>query len=328
MNYKESAKILKEIEKADRILLNCHRRPDPDSVGSALALKSVLEDMDKKVKVICPTEVEDGLNFLKNFDSIKTVDFTGFDFEDFDLFITLDSASVDMVTGVKGVSIGPCKLITIDHHASNTHYGDINLVDEDVSSCAELLYFVFEDWGVKKPELYSEELLTGIFGDTGGLRHPNVSSKTFGVAMNLTSHTDKNKIISNLYYNYNLDSLKLVGEFLSGLRKDATGFVWTSIDFETYEKFSNPDKAKEIIADNFSSAAKAVKFGITMLEDRERKLGISFRSRGGFDVSKIAIELGGGGHKAAAGASVEGLSFEEAVEKVLKVARKHAKKNR
>ena len=71
MNYKESTQILKEIKKAKKILVNCHRGPDSDSVGSALAMYGVLEDMGKDVSIVCPDEIPEDLKFLEKSSLIK-----------------------------------------------------------------------------------------------------------------------------------------------------------------------------------------------------------------------------------------------------------------
>jgi len=103
MNYKESKEILAEIKKAETILLNCHRGPDPDSIGSALALYGALKKLGKKVVIICPSdELPRNMKFLKNYGKIlKGVDFAKFDFSKFDLFIVLDSSSWGMVSDLR-----------------------------------------------------------------------------------------------------------------------------------------------------------------------------------------------------------------------------------
>jgi len=85
--------------------------------------------------------------------------------------------------------------------------------------------------------------------------------------------------------------------------------------------------AKEDVANFFAPIVKGTEFGIVMVEVSENVLSVSFRSRTGFDVAKVAAEIGGGGHKAAAGARIEGLPFQEAVNEVLKAARKHVQKD-
>src|SRR3989344_2487838 len=151
MNYKESKQILEEIKKANKILLNCHRGPDPDSIGSALATKYVLENMGKTVGIICPSEgLYDDASYLKDYELIqKNIDFRKFNFNVYDLFITMDSSSWDMVSSDKDIPLASIPIIVIDHHKTNKEFGLINLVDKSVSSVGEMLFLLFQDWEIE-----------------------------------------------------------------------------------------------------------------------------------------------------------------------------------
>lgn len=327
MNYKESVKILSEIKKAKKILVNCHRGPDSDSVGSALAMLQVLKDLGKEATVICPSDTPPNLTFLKGADEIVRVNFTSFDFSPYDLFIILDSSNYSMVTGLKD-SDGPgIRSIVIDHHFSNEKFGDINLVDSEITSTGELLYRLFNDWSVSISEEIAESLLTGIIGDTGTFQYQNVGEITLRAAADLIGKgADKDEIVYNLYRNIEFKEVKMWGKFIESMMIE-DGFTWSAIPLSVYKDFGEYAYAKEDVANLFSPIVKGTEFGIIMIETSESVLSVSFRSRTGFDVSEVAKEVGGGGHKAAAGARIEGLPFQEAVNKVLVAARKHVKKD-
>ena len=327
MNYKESEKILKEIEKAKKILVNCHRGPDADSVGSALALSMALKNMDKDVSVICPSDVPADLNFLNGADQIKRVNFSTFDFSSYDLFLVIDSSTYAMVTGLKDSDKPSIDTIVIDHHISNERFGKINLIDAEITSTGELLYKVFEDWGISPNKEMGECLLTGIIGDTGSFQYQNVGEGTLRIAASLMDlGADKDKIIYNIYRNIDFKEVKMWGKFIESMKIE-DNFVWSAIPLSTYRDFGEYPYAKEDAANLFFPIVKGTDFGIVMVETNDGVLSVSFRSRSGFDVSKIAQEVGGGGHKAAAGARIEGLLFDLAVDKVLTAARKYAKKS-
>lgn len=330
MNYRESANILKEIKKAKRILVNCHRSPDPDSIGSALGLYGVLKQLGKEVETICPSdEISQNLSFLENFDKIKfPVDFSKFDFSKFDLFIVLDSFSWDMVADSKSFTTPKLPVVVIDHHKTNTKYGDINIVDDTVTSVGELLYLVLEDCGVEINRDVATSLLTGIIGDTGVFRYPGTGAKTLMIATKLMEKgADKDEIVFNLYHSAEFELVKFWGEILRNIEIDKKyKFVWSAMPYETYKKIGSLKIGRESSASLFAQIVKDTDFGILMVEQEKQKLSISFRSRTGLDTSQIAKDLGGGGHIYASGTKIEGLPFEKAVEKVLEVARKHAKK--
>ena len=148
MNYQESLKILEEIKKVKKILINCHKNPDPDSVGSALAMTRFVKSLGKEIRVICPTKVNNRLGFIEDFELIEqSVDFNNVNYENYDLFIVLDSSSWDFASKMEGEDLPKIKMINMDHHATNRMFGFINLVDKSLIATAELLYMFFEDCG-------------------------------------------------------------------------------------------------------------------------------------------------------------------------------------
>ena len=329
MNYKESAKILKEIKKAKKILVNCHRGPDPDSVSSALALAKILEAMGREVLIICPSEIPDNLKFLPGSKKIKRIDFSSFKFSEYDLFIAVDSSDYSMVSGSKTMK-QPKEIpfIVIDHHFSNSGFGKVNLIDPGVTSTGELLFKVFEDWNVKLDSEIAQDLLTGIIGDTGVFQYQNVGAGTLEVAANLIRlGAQKDEIVQQIYRNVSFAEIKIWGKIIENMEIDKEHrFVWSTMPITIRSNFVGTDSIKEDAANLFFPVVQDTYFGVIMEERGDSALSASFRSRSGFDVSKIAQDLGGGGHRVAAGAQVEGLSFEEAVEKVLFTCRKYAKR--
>ncbi len=327
MNYKESRQILEEIKKAKKILVSCHKGPDPDSIGSALALYYFLTGIDKEVEMVCLDDVSDYCDFLPSIEDIKRVNYKEFDFSKFDLFIIPDSGSWEMVVGRGSIDLPDLTTIVIDHHKTNKGFGKIDLVDEKTTSTAEILYLIYEDLGIKITPNIAMALLTGIIGDTGVFQYKGVGAKTLDIAKNLMElGADKDEIVFNIYNSYDFNLLKLLGEILLRMEKDKEyKFVWSAIPFDIYNKHSRPISTKEVAAAMFSSIVKETDFGMIMTETKEKSLAISLRSRTDFDVSKIAEALGGGGHKNAAGAIIEEKEYNEAVENALQVARKFAK---
>ena len=329
MNYKESAQILEEIKKAKKILLNCHRGPDSDSIGSATALQRVLEEMKKEVLVACPSDILEEVKFISGAEKIEKVDFKKFDFSSFDLFIVLDSSTWGMVTGSEDMEKPDMKMIVVDHHSSNPGFGDINLVDSVTTSTAELLFKIFQDWGVELDKNTAESLLTGIIGDTGTFQYQGVGRKTLEIAGELIDKgADKDRIVQNIYRNIDFQEVKFWGEVIRNMKLDEGHmFVWSAIPNAVYKDFGEKAYAKEDAANLFFPIVRGTDFGIIMVETKDKYLSVSLRARNDFDVSMVAKEIGGGGHKAAAGAKIENLPFDEAVEKVLAAARKYARKD-
>lgn len=331
MNYIESQSILEEIKKANKILLNCHRGPDPDSVGSALALRLVLGEMGKTVDVICPSKpISKQIDYLSGFNEIKLgVDFNTFDFSKYDLFLTVDTPNLSLMTGKETTKVPDIRTVVIDHHHISQLKGDIKLLDENATSLGEMLYHIFDDWGVEINKEIADCLLASIIGDTGAFAYPNVTSETLMVASKLMAlGADKNMAADRIYRREDFEMLKFWSKVLDKMKIDKNHrFVYSFIDHNEYKEFGNLDDAKAKAAALFAPIVDDTDFGFIGVEEKEGHMTISFRGRTDFDTSIIAKELGGGGHKAASAAKIEGLTFDESTKKVLEVARKYARKN-
>jgi len=327
MNYKESNQILEEIKKAKRILLKVHRSPDPDSIGSCLAMNYFLQKIGKDSVIIASDPIHKKLLFLKNVNKIKKVDMAKFDYSKYDLFIVLDSSTFDQATGIKGAGLPKINLAVIDHHETNNRYGKINLVDYLGSTC-EVLYYFFKDIKFKMDSNIATCLLTGIMSDTGSFQFDYTTVESLNIAAELIKKgADRQKIVRALFHSYGYKLVKLWGEMLGKMRFDHKNrFVWVSVPYNIYTKYGSPEEAKSMAATLFFGSIEGADFGMVMVEQKKRILNISFRSRKGIDVSELAKKLGGSGHHEAAGAWFKFDNFDEAVEKVLRVARKFAKK--
>jgi bifunctional oligoribonuclease and PAP phosphatase NrnA len=325
MNYKFSNEILIKIKKADKILINCHRGPDPDSVGSALALYAVLTKMGKEVNVICSDAIPVDCKFLPFSEKVVKENFYQFKFSDYDLFVLLDSGSWEMASGKKEIPLPKIPMITIDHHATNDGYGNNNYVDNKKSSTAEMLYLIFEDWKIKIDKDIAQLLLTGIIADTGVFEYPGVTPQTLEIAQKLMEKgADKDLAVLNIFRSVPFDQMKFWGEILRRMEIDEEyNFVWAAIPYTLYEEFGKPLGAKDSAASYFAPIVASTDFGMVMVETEEKLLSVSFRSRTGYDVSKLAQKFGGGGHITAAGARIKDLNFDEAVIKVLETVRKN-----
>ena len=282
--------------------------------------------MGKEPEIFCPTSIDEAIHFLPGFSKIQVVDFERIDFSQYDLFIALDSSTLDYATGLK--DLPEVAIINIDHHKTNDEYGNINLVDRNLVSVAEMIYLLFEDWEVKIDTPVATNLLAGIIGDSGVFRFPGTSGRTLEIAGKLMKiGADKDKIIFHQCFSYGIEYFKFWAEAFSRMQIDEEGkFAWIAIPNDIFRKHGGRRDFKETTATLFLQSVGGTDFGLIMVEVEKGKLGMSLRSREGVDVSAMALEFGGGGHRYAAGATVKNLPFEEAVEKVLAVCRRYAKK--
>jgi len=330
MKYKDSKKLLKELKKAKRILINVHRSPDQDGIGSALSFYEFLESKGKELKVICPSDLTKEHTFLPHAEVIEKIDFSSFDFDQWDILLCLDSANWGMVSGGLDIKMPEIKMLLIDHHVTSERFAKVNIVDDKVSSTCELVYLLFKKWKIKLSRDICQNLLAGIICDTGVFEYPNTSSQTLGIVKELMDKgANKNEIVEKVYRNYPFNKLKLWGKILEDMQFDKENkFVYSAVSYESYKEYGEPVSAKETSASMFCPIIDGADFGMVMIEEDKEKLTVSFRSKKDFDVSRLAKDLDGGGHRLAAGATITGEEFPKAVNKVIKVAMKYAQKDK
>jgi len=327
MNYKNSPLILKAVKRAKNILVNIHPHADLDSIGSGLAFKKVIEQIDskKKVLIVSPEAIKEDFSFLGGeVKNIKVIDFSSFDFSSFDLFLILDASSEDRVTGSKKIFLPKkIKKIVIDHHLDNRIESDIKLIEDKACATCEILFKLFSDWQIKIDRDLATLILAGITGDTVFFRYFSDVKNQWKIVEYLLNLGADFKLIRENYFSYSLPFLQFLGEFLRRLKIEKIKnkkFVWAAMSFEEYQKFELLTAGQSFVADLFLAAIKEADFGFLILEKEKNKLSISFRSKPEINVAVIAEKLSGGGHKNAAGVTVEG-EFEKTVGEILKVVK-------
>jgi bifunctional oligoribonuclease and PAP phosphatase NrnA len=310
--------ILEAVNKATSILLHCHPSPDPDSVGSALAMKFALEQMGKKVTVIKGDSlIPNAFMHFPGAQSIVLKDFFEVDLKEFDLFIIQDSGSAEMVSGKdKVIFPDTLKTIIIDHHPTNTRFGSVNLVDEASPATAQVLHDLFREWGIKLTVEIASNLFMGTYTDTGGFKYEMTTAHTFASASELVSVAPNyHSLISKMENSNSPEFIAFQGMALSSVETFLDNKL--SVSSVSYESLKEKKIEKNTSsAGMISSILRHVgqwSIVVAAIESEPNKVKLSFRTNDSnlYDVSKIAAAFGGGGHKAAGGATLE-MSLDDA----------------
>ncbi|MBU0671048.1 MAG: DHH family phosphoesterase [Patescibacteria group bacterium] len=302
--------IKKEIDAAKNILLITHKNPDGDAAGSMLALASFLEKEDKNFTCLTADPVGDNLVFLPNSLAISQ-DAGIIKKEKFDLLFVLDSSDLKHTNMEEEINEirNDIKIINIDHHFTNIKYGDINHVIDDASStCEVLFYFLDEHRAVNKT--IATCLLTGIMTDTGGFQNSATTPGAINIASTLMNKGVNLQHISKFALDAKpVNTLKLWGRALQRLKiNNKNKVISTVITQKDLDECNATEEAMEGVA-NFLNELDQAQDGVVMVlsEREEGKVKGSLRTTNPLiDVSKLAKILGGGGHKKAAGFSVDG----------------------
>ena len=308
-------RIAEEIRSNDCFLVSSHVNPEGDAIGSILALGLVLKGLGKGVQVLNQDATPEVLSFLPGAEEIiHQAPENG----SFDVAFALDCGDKSRLGEEFGKVKKVGKIINIDHHVSNRHFGDINLVDPTASSAAEILFDLLRYIPVKMSPAVAENIYTGILTDTGSFHYSNTSPKTFSVGRScIRAGVDPWKVAEKVYESQPLARLRLLPLVLATLEVEAGGRIPYVI---VSQKMLEETGASVALTEDFINFPRSVKGSEVALLFREvsaAKYLVSLRSRGSVDVARIAGEFQGGGHPQAAGCTVEG-SLSEVKSKVLK----------
>ncbi len=322
----QSQEILKEIKKAKSILLHCHPSPDPDCVGSALAMKFAIEQLGGKVTVISgDSEIPQAFMHFPGAASIVRKNFFEINYSDFDLFIVLDSGK-NGVSRLKEFNLPEnLKIINIDHHRTNEGCGTINIIDPSYPANCLILFDLFEDWGIKLNENISSNLFIGSYTDTGGFKYEGVTTKVFEAVAKMVKYIPNiHTLISKMQNTNTPGVIAFQAEAMSHIQVFLNNnFAIASVSNSfIIEKNLKPEEIGTHGVSSFMQTVSAWPLTACAVEVQPNQTKFSFRTSDSqkYDVSRIAQALGGGGHKAAAGLSLP-LPIDEAVKKVVDTAK-------
>ncbi|NIA23179.1 MAG: hypothetical protein GWP03_03345 [Proteobacteria bacterium] len=293
---KESIAVIEQlIENSDKILVFAHKRPDGDAVGSVIALSLFLENAGKKVTSLLPDTPPPEYDFLKGIDGIVNKA-KG----EFDLYISLDEADLSRTYNIPE-NIPKEKLINIDHHKSNTYFGGVNIVLPSYSSTCEILIEIIVERG--DTDIYNA-LYTGMLTDTGGFKFANTSVRTLKHAIELIEKGVNHAYISQMVFmRMTRGKIKLLSLALETLDFYGDKAIMT-ISLDMLKKTGTTMKDTESIT-GYTLITRGIELGILFREESKTRTRVSFRSKGKYDVDLIARGFGGGGHKEAAGCTID-----------------------
>ncbi|OGO11502.1 MAG: hypothetical protein A2Y53_00205 [Chloroflexi bacterium RBG_16_47_49] len=312
LNHELITTIHDQLEKARKILVVSHLRPDGDAIGSLLGIGLALLEVGKDVQMVLSDGVPENFEFLSGSELVKTESIGPVDY-----IIVVDSSDVERIGQVLN-GYGNADL-NIDHHKTNSRFAKINLVESDAVATAEILFKYVPDFGLNISKPVANALLAGIVTDTIGFRTTNMDPQALRITADLM---ELGGDLADIYYRTIIEQsysgAQYWGAGLSKLHME-DGLVWTTLSLKDrhaagYQYRDDADLVKVL------SAIEGAKIAIILTEQTEGYVKISWRLCGSLstvlDVSEIAQKFGGGGHKAAAGADVKG-ELEEVLVDVL-----------
>ncbi len=305
MNRQNAAAVLK---KNKRFLITAHIGLEGDALGSELGMYWLLKKMGKEAVIVNDDGIPYGYEFLPGLDAVRRYK-PGMQGIDFDCFIILDCSDLMRAGEVFRLNSAHKPVLNVDHHISNREFGDINWVDAQACSCTQMIYELYKTCRVPFDKKSALALYVGLMTDTGSFRYSNTTSATHTIAAELMSYgLDASQIYRAIYGNVPYQDMKLLSDILPHMHREAGGrIIW----FEVKNSLIANKKLSFDLSEHILSFARSIR-GVEVVVLFKENLGarseirINLRSQGNVDVNKIALSLGGGGHKTASGATIPG----------------------
>lgn len=308
-NHDPAGAILRFLRQGERFLVCSHSRPDGDSVGSMLALAMLLEQMGKRADMVTADRIPALYQRLPCADTIRTVQRVQ---GPYDAAILLECDGVER-TGLRGLDGLPS--INIDHHITGRPFAQLNWIDREAVSVGEMVYRLTQAAGVKVTPAMANCLYTTVLTDTGAFCYGSVRESTFAMARELVlAGADPIRIAQEVYFSVPAAKLLLLGAALRRLRHEGR-VAWLWITHQDMVRSCAAEEDCEGIA-NVALGVAGVEAAVFLRELPEGRVRLSLRSKGEISVAAIAARLGGGGHKNAAGCTLDG-PLPRAIEEIL-----------
>lgn len=317
---KAAAEVIRD---APKLALACHVGPDGDALGSMFALGLAARHQGKEVVASfgTPFEISPSLHFLPGMDLlVKPAEFP----KEPEVMVVFDAGSADRL-GELGSNAGGAKtLVVVDHHVSSEAFGDVAFVDDTAAATGEMVHALLVELGWPIDAEIAECLLTAIITDTGRFQYQATSPETMRTAAELMeAGAVPSKITQNVYEKAPFGYLKAAGTALSRVtlypEEEVVATIITEDDLdEAGIDWGDIDNLIDLVrlAEEADVAVLAKSF-------HDGRVKLSLRSRDRTDVGGIARALGGGGHRLAAGLTVDGEIPQDVIDKVVAMAEEY-----
>ncbi len=304
------------IDAAQSILVVSHIAPDGDAIGSLLGIAHSLRARGKEVSAAIDNGVPAELRFIPGSETILPAVSAG----EYDLLIAVDSSDLSRIgkAGAYGLENSQCA-INLDHHPTNTRYGDIHLIVPDAVAAVEIVYDFLAFMACEVSTDVAFALLTGLVTDTQGFRISATNSRTLSIAQDLMQRgASLSQIMANTLNSRPYQEVELWKLVLPSVRLDR-GLIFATIRQCDIDRAGLESMSDGGLVSYLVNVAQA-KVSAVFKELPNNQVEVGFRAKPGYDVASLAFQLGGGGHTLASGCTLTG-TLQQAQDTVLPLAR-------
>ena len=300
------------LRRAQRILAITHVSPDGDALGSLLGFTHAMRGLGKQVTPACQDQPHSRFGYLNGIFDVKQAG-EG----EYDLIVSLDASDMQRLGNVFVPALhASLPIVVFDHHITNTSFGMINVVEPGVSSTAEVILMLLKRMDLPVTADIANALLTGIITDTLAFRTSNTTPDTLAAAMELMRcGGNLQEVTRQALVLRSFDSIKLMGAGVTNAKIEDR-VVYATVPRKLRKELGiKEDRGDAGLVGTLITAGDA-DVAAVFVELISGDIDISLRAQPGFDVSQVALELGGGGHPAAAGCTLPG-PMRDAVNRVI-----------
>jgi len=303
------------LERSQHIICMAHKDADADSLGSALGFAASLRAMGKTPHPMVPDPVPFLLSWMPGFDTIERHP------EQVDAVFTFDCATLGRFGEQRSLLESGIPVVNVDHHQSNSRYGQINLVEPEASASGQVVYRLLRALEAPIPPDAATNLYAALLTDTGSFRHDNTDEKALRLAADLVAlGADPVFVALKSYKSNAVSALRIEGLAVAALRSELDGrLIWSEVTQDMLRRAGADMQESDGVIDLLQSVG-GLKLAILFKQMSEDRTKISVRSRDDLDATRVCAPFGGGGHFRAAGAELP-VPLVEAEERVLPVAR-------
>ena len=314
--------IIEKLKNAKSAAILTHIVEDGDCIGSALALKKVLEGLGKSVVVYVSAKVEDRLGFLGEDYVIYSPQSSA----EHDLCVCVDCADAKRLGERAEFLEKISDTVNIDHHYTNTMYADVNYVEGDASSTGEVIYKLIKEMGIEPDKEVAAYLYTAICSDTGSFKFSNTSPQTMRIAADLLEYGIKHDEIARMLFDtFTLEEIHLKAELMAGVESYCDGKVsLVAFEEELIAKYGIAEENIPSVVD-IPRSIKDTEIAV-VLKRISGEVRANLRSNSDVNVAEIAAQFGGGGHVKAAGFRVKNATIDDVKKQVIEFAQKALEK--
>ena len=309
------SQVVELVEAKRRFAITSHVRPDGDSLGSSLGLYWLLHALGKEPEVIMRDPVPHSYQKLPGAGEVRATPAVD---REYDAVFVIECSDI---TRPGLIDLGKQFVVNIDHHSTTALFGTINWIDSTASAVGEMIYNLCKAVGVRVTREIAECVYTALITDTGSFHYSNTTERTFKIASELVRAGVKPaKVSEAVFSSYSWSKIELLAEVLSTARRDPSGRVACMRQTLEMQKRAGASEEDGDGFVNYPLSVGEVEAVALLKECAPGVYRTSLRSKGEVNVARIAEQFGGGGHRNAAGCTLQG-DWDETESKIVRLLR-------